>query len=213
MSDKSGEVARFLSGGSIGTMLLIVIMLIFPTRYQFGPSWLTAVFLVVLAALLATSAISRLILRRHFDVPVFALLVIAIMLVFNALALFRLVGLLIYPRDVDASVEGSRLLATAVSIWLTNVVAFAMLYWAIDGGSPEKREANIDGPRDFAFPADLRTPTFVEYLFLAFNTATAFSPTDVAPLTSRVRLMMMLESSVSLVALAVAAARAINILH
>jgi uncharacterized membrane protein len=67
--------------------------------------------------------------------------------------------------------------------------------------------------RDFAFPGDLRTPHYAEYLFLAFNTATAFSPTDTLPLTTRVRMMMMVESTVSLMALAIVAARAINIMH
>jgi uncharacterized membrane protein len=69
------------------------------------------------------------------------------------------------------------------------------------------------GPRDLAFPGDLRAPRYAEYLFLAFNTATAFSPTDTMPLTTRVRMMIMAESAVSLMALAIAAARAINILH
>lgn len=217
MSKKTNEIARFLSGGSVGTILLIAIMLIFPSRYQFGPSWLSTAFLIALAGLLLASAVSRLLLHRQSEVPVYTLVVIALMLILNALGLARLVGLLVYPRTaagaVAGAIEGTRLLATAVSIWLTNVVAFAMLYWSIDGGSPQRRDANVDGPRDFAFPGDLRTPTFAEYLFLAFNTATAFSPTDVAPLSSRVRMMMMLESSVSLVALAIAAARAINILH
>ncbi len=93
------------------------------------------------------------------------------------------------------------------------MLTFALLYWEIDGGGPERRVHDPAGPRDLAFPGDLKRPRYADYLFLAFNTATAFSPTDTMPLTTRVRMMMMVESAVSLLALAIIAARAINILH
>ena len=141
------------------------------------------------------------------------LTVVGIMSGYNALALWDLVVFLVFPDANRAEIEAPRLLASSVSIWLTNVLTFALLYWAIDGGGPEQRLRDPAGPRDFAFPSSLRRPHYPEYLFLAFTTATAFSPTDTAPLTTRVRMMMLLESAVSLMALAITAARAINILH
>jgi hypothetical protein len=55
-------------------------------------------------------------------------------------------------------------------------------------------------------------PSFVDYLFLGYSTATAFSTTDVMPLTSRAKMLMMVESAISLATIVVIAARAINIL-
>ncbi len=96
-----------------------------------------------------------------------------------------------------------------------------MAYWQIDCGGPESR-ANYyeDSKPDWLFPQtdipekvppDWR-PTYVDYLFLSFTTATAFSPTDALPLTVRAKVLMMLESAVSLLTLIVVAARAINLL-
>lgn len=100
-------------------------------------------------------------------------------------------------------IEGARLLQTAVLIWVSNVIIFSILYHWIGEG-------------DFVFPrADdrpMRKLVFLDYLFLGFNTATAFSPTDTAPLTTRARMLMMIESAISLLTIAVAAARAVNIL-
>ena len=105
-------------------------------------------------------------------------------------------------------------------MWVTNVLVFSLLYWQIDRGGPEAR-ANDAGTRpDWLFPQagapedappDWR-PTFVDYLFLGFSTATAFSPTDALPLTSRAKMLMMLESTISLATIVVVASRAINIL-
>ena len=98
--------------------------------------------------------------------------------------------------------------------------AFSIVYWGVDRGGPEDRESGSASPPDWLFPqfglphevAPGWRPGYVDYLFLAFSTATAFSATDVAPLTARAKLMMMLESCISLATLAVVASRAINIL-
>ena len=141
------------------------------------------------------------------------LTVVSLMSAYNAVALCQLVVFLVFPDANRAEIEAPRLLSSAVSIWLTNVLTFALLYWEVDGGGPERRLRDPAGRRDLAFPGDLAMPRYADYLFLAFNTATAFSPTDTMPLTTRVRMMMMAESAVSLMALAIIAARAINIMH
>ena len=100
------------------------------------------------------------------------------------------------------------------------MLAFSLLYWQVDRGGPEARANNVSTKPDWLFaqagaPADVPPdwrPTFAVYLFLGFTTATAFSPTDALPLTSRAKVLMMTESTISLATIVVVASRAINIL-
>jgi hypothetical protein len=117
-------------------------------------------------------------------------------------------------------IDGLRLFTSSISVWVSNVLMFSLLYWQLDRGGPEARMNNTGIRPDWQFPQvgdpeeappDWR-PTFVDYLFLAFTTSTAFSPTDALPMTARAKLLMMLESSISLMTIIVVAARAINIL-
>lgn len=116
------------------------------------------------------------------------------------------------------STEAGNLLLDAAALWVSNMLTFALWYWEIDCGGPAHRHATNCGSSDFAFPqrviADAGeaawTPEFVDYLFLAFNTSTAFSPTDTMILARRAKLLMMYQSIVSLITIAVLAARAIN---
>ncbi len=114
------------------------------------------------------------------------------------------------------------LLRSAVVLWITNVLVFALWYWKLDAGGPVERERR-HGPlgKFFPFPADVRaktaairswSPHFMDYLFLAFNTSTAFSPTDTAVLSRWAKAVTMLQSLISLTILALLAARAVNIL-
>jgi hypothetical protein len=112
------------------------------------------------------------------------------------------------------------LLASGIAIWVSNVVTFSLAFWHLDRGGPEARLNRLPIRADWFFPQegvpdavrpDWR-PTFIDYLFLGFSTATAFSPTGAIPLTAGAMLLMMLESSISLLTIAVIAARAINIL-
>lgn len=122
----------------------------------------------------------------------------------------------------------TELLTSAAVLWTSNVIVFASWYWRLDGGGPnerERREAHTRGA--FLFPQMTITPpssdeslaeeegwrpSFVDYLFLAFNTSTAFSPTDVPPLSAWAKLAMMLQSVISLATVVVLAGRAVNIL-
>src|SRR5207245_2439240 len=100
----------------------------------------------------------------------------------------------------------------------SNLLTFALWYWEVDGGGPAHRHATRCGSSDFAFPQRVIgdqqdaawVPEFVDYVFLAFNTSTAFSPTDTMVLARRAKLLMMYQSILSLITIAVLAARAIN---
>ena len=112
------------------------------------------------------------------------------------------------------------LLSSSLAIWVVNVLTFSLLYWQIDRGGPHARANRTSAKPDWLFPQaaapdtaspDWR-PLFIDYLHLGFNTATAFSPTDAMPLTRRAKMLMMLESSISLLTLVIVAARAVNVL-
>ena len=113
------------------------------------------------------------------------------------------------PRD---------LLRAAGALWISNILVFASWYWRLDAGGPNQRDLrgeHTDGA--FLFPQMSLgerdwMPGFVDYLFLAFNTSTAFSPTDVPVLSRWAKGMMMVQSTVSLSTLVLVAARAVNIL-
>jgi hypothetical protein len=112
------------------------------------------------------------------------------------------------------------LLSSAVAIWLVNVLAFSLLYWQIDRGGPYARASKSSAKPDWVFPQpatpedlppDWR-PLFLDYLYLGYNTATAFSPTDSLPLTRRAKMLMMIESTISLLTMVIILSRAINVI-
>ena len=136
------------------------------------------------------------------------------------------VGLLVVSLPTRKESPASLLLSAGI-LWVTNVVVFALWYWRMDAGGPNARDRR--GRHDcgaFLFPQmtlddDKRSassysewyPHFVDYLFLAFNTSTALSPTDTAVLSRWAKLMMMAQSAISLVIIVLLAARAINSLQ
>jgi hypothetical protein len=117
--------------------------------------------------------------------------------------------------------SGRTLLLDAVNIWATNVIIFALWFWALDRGGPAGQILGTGRGNDFLFTQQQTgepkrfpnwSPGFVDYLFLAFTNATAFSPADTFPLTVRAKLLMMAESGISLVTIALVASRAVGIL-
>jgi uncharacterized membrane protein len=122
------------------------------------------------------------------------------------------------PKHTDTP---QSLLQAALSIWVANVLIFASWYWRLDAGGPNARDRRNDHDEGaFLFPQMTLpdetvgnwTPGFIDYLFLAFNTSTAFSPTDVPVLSRWAKLMMMVQASISFTTVALIAARAVNIL-
>ena len=117
-------------------------------------------------------------------------------------------------------VEGSYLLSGAGAIWAANLLTFALWYWEIDGGGPSKRRRDGHVSTDFLFPqmqigdgtAIGWWPGFLDYMFVAFNASTAFSPTDTLILSKRAKVLMMVQALIAGVTVVVIAARAINVL-
>jgi uncharacterized membrane protein len=134
-------------------------------------------------------------------------------------AVFVSVVLLI-SSSLSGRTPAPALLKDAALLWVINVVTFAVWYWEIDGGGPAQRRREGHVSQDFLFPQmnfDDKTsrawsPGFLDYLFLAFNTSTAFSPTDTAFLSQRAKVLMMVQALLSLLILAVLVSRAVNTL-
>ena len=188
-----------------------------PENLTVGPGWL--VFAIVAVMMVPGALTHR--AGRHDLNQVFAYVVLAVV----TAAVFTSLVLLVLRLPSHKDPPG-HLLRAAGSLWIANMLVFASWYWRLDGGGPnarDKRGIHTDGA--FLFPQmtmdperrremgeDTWSPGFVDYLFLAFNTSTAFSPTDVPVLSRWAKLMMMVQSSISLATLALLAARAVNIL-
>lgn len=133
---------------------------------------------------------------------------------------------LLLLRVTEHKVTPPQLLRSAAALWVSNFLIFASWYWRLDGGGPHQR-ARTPGHTDGAFLFPQMTmhpeakiaagehdwePNFVDYLFLAFNTSTAFSPTDVPVLSRWAKILMMIQALISLLVIALLAGRAVNIL-
>ena len=120
-----------------------------------------------------------------------------------------------------AGSSAAPLLASGASIWATNVIAFALWYWEFDRGGPVDRAQGTSRLPDLMFPQMASPqlappewePRFVDYLYLSFTNATAFSPTDVMPLARWAKLTMLVQSALSLAVGALVIARAVTILR
>jgi uncharacterized membrane protein len=201
---------------SVGIVAAVAMQASLPDRVATHPRWLLPGLAVVLLIGLISSNVHR-IERRSPRLRAMSMALIAVMSLANAWSAARLVvGLIQGTMGKDAT----PLLLTGSAIWLTNVVVFCLWYWELDRGGPVARAAAVRSHPDFLFvqmqspelaPYDWE-PAFVDYLYLSFTNATAFSPTDVLPLSRWAKLMMMLQSVVSLVTVALVIARAVNIL-
>jgi hypothetical protein len=191
-----------------------------------GPRWLAPgaeiALLIPLAAMFRIRqqhvrravAAGRIIDPQWRMIRYLAIGLITVMTVMNFAALAELVRALLSGKTEG----GTTLLVDAVIIWTINIIVFALWFWGLDGGGPAVRHAHQKPAFEFLFPQALIKdagpflPGFVDYLFLSFTNATAFSPTDTMPLSQRAKLLMMAEAMISLLTIAFVAARAVNIL-
>jgi len=190
------------------------IYLVLPADMTIGPRWLLlAIELPVVAFFLIAHRINLPIRPPQVHALVITLLAVATLLI--ALSIGQLLGDLLRDR-----ITAPRLLGAAASLWAANVLIFALWYWEIDRGGPHRRHEPAPPAPDFLFPQlagpDIGpkdwAPEFVDYLFVAFTSGTAFSPTDTLPLSRRVKVLLMVQELTSLVMIALLAARAINVL-
>ncbi len=221
-TDTSADVPRIVRGENrLPVIVTILVALglpfLLPERLGLGPRWLMP---VLVGALLAATIVAEpgLITRRS---AVLRLMAIGIVVIFVLEASWSTAHLLI--ELIDGGPETNNpglLLATGALVWTANNIVFALLYWELDSGGPTGRAHHTARYPDFAFPGHLNPelvppdwqPVFVDYLYLGFTNSLAFSPTDVMPLTHWPKLMMALQSIISVAILSLVIARAVNIL-
>jgi hypothetical protein len=193
----------------IGILLTGLLYFVLPPHLIFGPNWL----LLGIQAMFVIPLIIDFLTSWDFSQRIRHLLVLA-PLGLSTLAL--IVGVTLFLLTLPAERSGLNLLRAAVLLWCFNILVFALWYWKLDGGGPLQRHRSGYQAADFLFPQQASRqrwkPQFVDYLFVAFTTATAFSPADTLPLTRTAKGLMMLEAIVSLMVIAFLAARAVNIL-
>lgn len=147
-----------------------------------------------------------------------SLVLLGVIVLGNVVGLVVLIGALVTVNEGELG--GGQLLLTAAAIWITNGIVFGLVYWDIDDGGPLSRAQHVRARPDFQFPQDENPelaqkgwrPRIWDYLYISLTAGTAFSPTDAMPLTGRAKLLLGVQSIVSLVLVVLVTARAVNVL-
>lgn len=196
-------------------LAVIGLQFVLPDRFTFGVHWLLpALELLLAVTLLATTPKEK--VFRSFARRINVVLLLTAIGLGNLYALLHVANQLLQQGRIS---NGRELILTAINIYLTNIIVFALLYWEMDGGGPGHRHAARDVERDFLFPQSSITslgawrPTSIDYLYVSSTNATAFSPTDTLPLSRRAKMLMLGQSIIALTVVALVAARAVNILN
>src|SRR5438876_5512137 len=168
---------------------------VLPDNVTIGPGWLALALEGVLLIPLFLAGITRRPLREEITrILIFATLAVVTIALIGGILLF----VLTLPKK--GTNDAQALLQTAVLLWVSNVLVFALWYWEVDGGGPKKRHQHGHRAADFMFPQQADgnksgwVPHFLDYLFVAFTGATALSPADTYPLTRVAKGLMMVEA-------------------
>jgi len=212
---------------SLAVIAVLILYITLPPKLEFGPVWLFPVLvLVVLIPLLIFSP------SRHQETPTqraFSIGLIAIVNFFNLISVVRLITDILHAHVAGAhQATGQELFVAGAQVWVTNILVYAMWFWEIDGGGPESRAhastAMEFAHADFLFPQMLAPderivcvektwkPLFLDYLYVAFTNALAFSPTDAMPTSRTAKMFMLCEAITSFATIAIVVSRGIGII-
>ncbi|WP_330180458.1 DUF1345 domain-containing protein [Nocardia sp. NBC_01503] len=209
----AGESRWWATGAMVG---LLGLQYFLPDELTPGPRWVVPAVGAVLLLVLVAASPYRLD-REEMRLRRLGLLLMALLGFTMIWAVLRLVQGLI---DGSVSDNAGGLLASGAGVWLSNFLVFALWYWEFDRGGPAARAHARKSYPDFLFVQmqnpDLADPEwepqFLDYLYLSFTNATAFSPTDVMPMSRWAKLTMMVQSGISLITVSLVIARAVNVL-
>jgi len=198
--------------------LAIAVPLLLPSRFSLGPNWIVPAIVALLLVAIGFADRGRG-GRRTAVVRALSLALVAVLVAEAAGVTARLVADLVQGGPETNS--ATALLSVGFGVWLYTILAFAFLYWVLDGGGPDVRLWAPPEYPDLAFPEQLNPvcaapgwrPQFFDYLYLGFTNATAFSPTDVMPLARWAKAAMTIQATGSLAILGLVIARAVNILQ
>ena len=196
-------------------VVTVVLRVAEPERESLGPHWLTpAIEIALLLALIAANP-------AHVEGRARWLRPLSITLI-GMLAAVAMLSTIVLISDLVTGAKvvqsATSLLASGALIWLGNALIFGLLYWELDSGGPLARYRRERDHPDFAFSQHLNPelappgwrPKYVDYLILGITTSTAFSPTDVMPMSAWAKLTMALQSLISLTVIGLVVARAVN---
>jgi len=194
----------------------IVLTILLPNSIRVGPRWLVPLLEGVLLVIVVAGDPVR-ISRRSRELRMVSIVLVSVLVLGTLWSTGLLIDDLIHGGPETNSADD--LLAAGTAVWFSNIIAFALLYWEVDGGGAPARAHRIPDYDDFAFPQQLNPrlarpgwrPRFVDYLYLGFTNATAFSPTDVMPLAPWAKLTMAVQAFISIAILGLVIARAVNI--
>ena len=201
---------------TLALLAALVLYVTLPARLTIGPGWIVPALEVALLIPLSLTAP-----YRHPEevrlVRIASLLLIALVNLANVTSLVLLVHAVLSGEPAS----GRQLIFSGIQIWLTLVLVFALWYWELDRGGPALRGHAGERAPDFLFPQmatpELKQPDwmpgFIEYLYVSFTNATAFSPTDTMPLTSLAKVLMLVEALAAITTIVMVAGRAVNILR
>ncbi len=210
----AGEPRWPMAAAVVGAMVLTLML---PDDLRLGPKWLlVAIEGVLLVALIAGDPGT--INKRSTGLRTLSIGLVAVLVVGAMWSTVRLVADLISGGSETES--ASALLQAGASVWLSTVLAFALLYFELDSGGAAQRLHHMPTTPQLAFPQQTSPhlaapgwrPKFVDYLYLGLTNSTAFSPTDVMPLAPWAKVAMGCQSLISLVILGLVVARAVNVL-
>ncbi|MEY9836498.1 hypothetical protein [Streptacidiphilus sp. EB103A] len=201
----------------VALLMAIWVQWALPDRLSIHPHWLLPVLEMAMLVALWIAHPHQRISHSSRLLRVLGLLLAAAVSLANGWSAVLLV------RDLLQGTEGSNavaLLMTGGGIWLTNIIAFSLWYWEWDRGGPAARALGTHQHPDFLFPQMQQEgiarkdwePQYVDYLYVALTNATSFSPTDTMPLSRWAKLLMSLQSTISLLTLALVIARAVGVL-
>lgn len=193
------------------TVVAVFLYMRLPPKLTFGPVWIAPLLVAaLLLPLILFGARLKVTVQRALSVSL-----VAVLNFFNVVSIILLVVDLLDAKSVHHSLTALDLLRTGGLIWLTNVIVFALWFWEIDreSGVPDFLfpQTTLAQSNPACVPADWQ-PLFVDYLYLSFTNALAFSPTDVMPLTRIAKMLMLVESLISFATVALILARSVNIL-
>ena len=191
-----------------------------PPSISVGSRWLVPMVIVVL---IIPTIITHRKQKRKIN-HLLGMITSSVLTLFLLWSVILLINVLVNGKE-----DPKLMLRSAVALWIGNILVFALWYWRLDAGGPNGRDVTAGHRRGaFLFPQMtdegnsgreaqyahmVWSPQFVDYLFLAFNTSTAFSPTDAPVLSRWAKVLTMIQSAISLAVLALLAARAVNILQ
>jgi hypothetical protein len=209
-----GEARWHMAGAVLAAMVLTLLL---PSEFRLGPAWLLPILEGALLIVLIVGDPGR-ISRRSSALRGTSIALVTVLIGQSLWSTARLIDeLIVGGSHTD---KAGPLLAAASVVWISNNIAFALLYWEIDSGGAAARAYGLPEFPDLAFPQELNPhlappnwrPRFIDYLYLAFTNATAFSPTDVMPVVPWAKITMTVQAVISLSILGLVVARAVNVL-